>query len=161
MSRRVAAAVMVAALWTGACGSSSKKSSTPTTSAADATTTVAATTTTLASATAIGVAQPAAAIAVAMKGFSFVPDSITAKAGDVSLYISNQEPGAIDDTSYRHDLVIPVLQNGIPEGIVAGSGDFRPTESGTFTVKGLSAGTYTFYCAYHQNTMRGTLTVTS
>lgn len=161
MSRRLLIASLLVALCAGACGSSSKKSSSPTTAAVATTTTVAATTTTtLATSTAIGAVKPAGAIDVVLDAFSYKPDTITAKAGDVTFFMSNREPAAVTDPAYRHNLIIPLVVNGVTEERLAASGDFRPTESGTFTIKALPAGTYQFFCSYHHSQMTGTLTVT-
>jgi plastocyanin len=154
---------MIGSLFVGACGGSSTKTAPPSTLAATsatATTTAAPTTTTLPSSTSIGAPEPADAVNVVLKGWSFVPDTVTVKAGDVTFYVSNQESQPIGDVNYRHNLVIPQIVSGTPSGTLTKSGDFRPTESGTFSVQGLPAGTYPFYCSYHRMQMTGTLTVT-
>lgn len=98
-----------------------------------------------------------------MKGVSYVPDALSAKAGDVVFFVSNQEPTTAPEGVTLHNLVIPgPVVNGLPTTPLATSGDFHAGTSGTFSVKGLPGGTYQFYCSYHHGPggMYGTLTVT-
>lgn len=87
---------------------------------------------------------------------AFVPTEITAKAGDVSLFLTNFPNNAFP---FDHDLKI-----GHELGReIASSPRMKNGETGTLTIENMPAGEYVFWCAveqHYQNGMVGTLTVT-
>jgi uncharacterized cupredoxin-like copper-binding protein len=100
---------------------------------------------------------PAGAISVklAWQAPRFEPDQITAKAGTVVFFLRMSPDGSLAN----HNLAIG---RKIHE-VLASSGFVQPTKSAVFTVTGLQAGTYTFWCqvpAHAANGMVGQLTIT-
>jgi plastocyanin len=79
---------------------------------------------------------------VDMENFAFGPETITATAGEVSLYITNSD-------SARHTFTVDEL--GVDESIAPGQ-----SKQITFDAK---AGTFRFYCKPHDPGMEGELTV--
>jgi plastocyanin len=82
-------------------------------------------------------------VSLQAKNFDFAQTALTAKSGDVAIYFENNDP-------FAHNVKID------------GHGQ-SPDASGRtairYVFKGLSAGTYAFYCGIHTD-MNGTLTVT-
>lgn len=102
---------------------------------------------------------PAVAITVAMRSFKFEPNTLAASAGTVSFFLRNDSDQ--DDPPYDqdHDLAIGTdLTHQLARSTRVKIGD-----SAVFTVQGLEAGNYTFWCTvpgHSYNGMVGTLTVT-
>jgi plastocyanin len=123
---------------------------------------------TLASTSTVATKAPKGAIPVVLTAIDpdhglpvFQPDNLTAKAGTVVFFLQNVPPpwGSPD-----HNMWIgPSI--GVP---LAGSTDLKPKTNVIFTVKGLTPGSYMFWCtiaAPDGNThasygMKGTLTIT-
>jgi plastocyanin len=148
----VSAAVLVAS-----CGSNKTSIGAAATKPTVSASTALPTTTTLAASTAVGAPKGAGAIEVGMANFSFIPETITAKAGDVVFFLENKDPAG--DPNLHHNMLITLAVNGLPT-LVASSGDFQQGQSGTFSVKNLAPGTYAFFCSYHRSAgMTGSLTV--
>jgi plastocyanin len=91
----------------------------------------------------------------------YVPEDLTARAGDVVFLLSNTSPGT-------HNLSIgqaPLEFAGerVTNVALAASGRVRPGTSATFAVDQLPSGTYSIWCAIDNHAaegMVGTLTVT-
>ena len=82
--------------------------------------------------------------------FRFVPDTISAKAGDIRIVLKN-------DGSYPHNLSLPELH--VTSKTVSGSPGSSSTE---LTLRVDKPRTYRFICTFHdQAGMTGVLTVTS
>jgi plastocyanin len=79
---------------------------------------------------------------VDMENFAFGPETITATAGEVSFYVTNND-------SARHTFTVDEL--GVDESIAPGQ-----SKQITFDTK---AGTFRFYCKPHDPGMEGELTV--
>jgi len=147
MTRRLLVAAAVAALAVAGCGSSST-SSTPSTSATTPSTPPA-TASTPAAAPATSSASTVAIAANPSGMLMFNTDSLTAKAGKVTIEFTNHAP-------LGHNFTL-----ASPSGAVLGA---TPTFSGgtkSFTVT-LKAGKYTYYCSvpgHRAAGMQGTLTV--
>jgi plastocyanin len=56
-------------------------------------------------------------------------------------------------TDTKHELIIDTT-NGHPS-----SGDIKPDSSGQLSFKPTTTGTFTYHCAYHPQTMKGTIQV--
>jgi plastocyanin len=94
-----------------------------------------------------GAANPGTggSIAVEAKDNAFAPKSLTAKAGDITIDVK-------DTGQAPHTFTISELS--------ADSGNINAGASATVTLKGVQAGTYKFFCKYHEALgMTGTLTV--
>jgi plastocyanin len=76
--------------------------------------------------------------------FEFSKTAITAKAGDVAIYLDNQDP-------FAHNIKI----DGHGQ-----SKDANGRQSIRYVFRNLTAGAYAFYCTIHPDEMKGTLTVT-
>jgi plastocyanin len=82
--------------------------------------------------------------------FRFVPDTISARTGDIRVVLKN-------DGSYPHNLSLPDLQ--VTSKTVTGAPGSTTTE---LRLRVDKPGTYRFLCTFHdQAGMTGTLTVTS
>jgi uncharacterized cupredoxin-like copper-binding protein len=98
----------------------------------------------LASTTEVTVEQPAAAILLEMTGPPprFVPNKLSAHAGDVVFFLKNTSPAR--DEHGKHDLAIgrdrdhPLAVSDLLDG----------GRSAIFTVHGLEAGTYVIWCTF-------------
>lgn len=87
---------------------------------------------------------------------TFVPYSLTAKAGTLDLFLINP---VNEEHPFSHDLQIGTVL-GQP---LASSPVLKNGETGLFTIDALPAGDYVFWCAvnrHYQQGMTGTLTVT-
>jgi cytochrome c oxidase subunit 2 len=83
---------------------------------------------------------------------TFDPPALTAKAGQPIVFDFKNS-----DTTQPHDIAI---EKATPDGKDwIGLPVTQPSQTSTYTAPPLPAGTYTFYCAVHPQTMRGTLTV--
>jgi plastocyanin len=59
-------------------------------------------------------------------------------------------------TDTKHELIIDTGQDVLPS-----SDDINPNSSGQFSFKPTMIGTFTYHCAYHPYTMKGTIQVVS
>jgi cytochrome c oxidase subunit 2 len=84
---------------------------------------------------------------------TFNPPDLTAKANQPIVFDFHNV-----DTTQPHNVAI-VGANADGTDWVA-NGVTQPGQTSTYTAPALPPGTYTFYCAVHPTTMRGTLTVT-
>lgn len=106
-----------------------------------------------------GGTAPAGAIAVDLGSccaLTFVPYKLEAKAGTVELFLTNPTNKA---NPYKHDMHIGKVQ----DQALASSPVLKNSETGLFTIEGLAAGDYVFWCevdAHDTRGMVGTLTVT-
>lgn len=82
---------------------------------------------------------------------AFDPPALTAKANQPIVFDFHNL-----DTANPHNVAI---EHGTPEGTWSGTPIAKPGETATYSAPPLPAGTYTFFCAVHPTTMRGTLTV--
>jgi plastocyanin len=102
-------------------------------------------------------------VEIDMANYTFTPSTVTAKAGDIVFYMVNNDPPPVDIPVNRHDIILTPIVARVPSlNTIATSDDFDAGQRGTFTVKGLSAGTYQYFCRYHRagDDMVGILTVT-
>ncbi|GAC1674080.1 MAG: hypothetical protein PVS3B2_16350 [Candidatus Dormibacteraceae bacterium] len=100
---------------------------------------------------------PPGAVRVSLLDYSISPAKITVPAGPVTLYVTN-------DGKTPHNFFIrsPRGSSGSSSKIVVHSGDLKPGQAGV-VVATLSAGEYTFFCAFagHESLgMIGDFTVT-
>jgi plastocyanin len=130
---------------------------------------------TLASTTENASAAPAGAIPIQMTAVDaprFKPDTVTAKAGTVVFFLENI-PGPIFSPDHNMRIGPANVQfyadGSVSSGqVLAGTPNIRPKGRATFTVNGLTPGTYVFWCSVetpgfgnHASIgMVGTLTVT-
>lgn len=105
-------------------------------------------------------------------GPRFQPDNVTAKAGTVVFFLENVPSATLlPDHNMR---IGPACVSFYPDGsvrtghVLAGTPDIGPKEMATFTVNGLTPGTYVFWCSveagdagnHASNGMVGILTIT-
>ena len=83
-------------------------------------------------------------VTLVAQNFDFEQTAITAKAGDVAIYLENKDP-------FAHNVKI--------DGH-GGSKDAAGRQSIRYVFRDLAPGTYAFYCSLHESEMKGTLTVT-
>ncbi|HET9780483.1 MAG TPA: plastocyanin/azurin family copper-binding protein [Candidatus Dormibacteraeota bacterium] len=99
-----------------------------------------------------GSSQPSGSIQVTMTEFKFDPSSITHASGNIVFWLVNSG-------STQHDMAIrDASGKTIATSELVSAGDTQE-----FDVKGIVAGTYTFFCTQpgHEGSgMKGTLTVT-
>lgn len=99
-----------------------------------------------------GSSQPSGSIQVTMTEFKFDPSSITHASGDIVFWLVNSG-------STQHDMAIrDATGKTLFQSELVSAGDTME-----FDVKGIAAGTYTFFCTqpgHEQSGMKGTLTVT-
>jgi plastocyanin len=98
--------------------------------------------------------------------------SVKEEAGDVYRWVSSSD-GTINPTlkaspntaniikiqnptDTKHELIIDTGAGG-----QASSGDINPDSSGQLSFKPTMTGTFTYHCAYHPTTMKGTIQVVS
>lgn len=97
----------------------------------------------------------AISIKMAWQAPRYEPDQVTAKAGTVVFFLRMAPGGSLEN----HNLALgPKIHE-----VLASSGFVQPTKSAVFTVIGLQAGSYTFWCqvpGHAASGMVGTLTVT-
>jgi plastocyanin len=97
-------------------------------------------------------AQPSGSIQVTMTEFKFDPSTITHASGNIVFWLVNSG-------STQHDMAIrDSTGKTIATSELVSAGDTQE-----FDVKGIAAGTYTFYCTqpgHEASGMKGTLTVT-
>ena len=82
---------------------------------------------------------------------AFDPATLTAKAGQPIVFDFHNL-----DTTNPHNVAI---ENATPEGAWVGTPIANPGQTASYSTPPLQAGTYTYFCAVHPTTMRGTLTV--
>jgi cytochrome c oxidase subunit II len=82
---------------------------------------------------------------------TFDPPTLTAKANQPIVFDFHNL-----DTANPHDVAI---ENATPQGPWTGTPIANPGQTATYSAPALAPGTYTFFCAVHPTTMRGTLTV--
>lgn len=148
-------AASVLALAVCACGSSSSSSSRSATSSAPAPATTSSAAAASSSATTASAAKPGATVlsiaANASGSLMFTKQTLSAKAGTVTIEFTNSSPLAHNFT----------LQKGTDGAVLGATPTFSGgTKSLTLT---LAAGTYTYYCSvpgHRAAGMHGTLTVT-
>lgn len=96
--------------------------------------------------------QPSGSIQVTMTEFKFDPSSITHAGGNIVFWLVNSG-------STQHDMAIQdSTGKTIATSELVSAGDTQE-----FDVKGIAAGTYTFFCTqpgHEASGMKGTLTVT-
>jgi plastocyanin len=99
-----------------------------------------------------GSSQPAGSIQVTMTEFKFDPSTITHASGNIVFWLVNSG-------STQHDMAIRDSSGKtFATSELVSAGDTQE-----FTVSGIAAGTYTFYCTqpgHESSGMKGTLTVT-
>jgi plastocyanin len=99
-----------------------------------------------------GNAQPAGSIQVTMTEFKFDPSTITHASGNIVFWLVNSG-------TTQHDLAIrDSSSKTIAQSELVSAGD-----TFEFTVNGIAAGTYAFFCTqpgHEASGMKGTLTVT-
>lgn len=106
-----------------------------------------------------GGTAPADAISVDLGSccaLTFVPYKLEAKAGTVELFLTNPTNR---DAPFSHDMHIGTVQGQA----FASSPVLKNSETGLFTIEGLAAGDYVFWCEVNSHDvggMVGTLTVT-
>jgi uncharacterized cupredoxin-like copper-binding protein len=150
-----AAIVLVSALALAACGSSSDSSTSSSAAGSggaygSASTKTAATTTTAAAAPAAGGASTVKLSADPDGALAFVPTTLTAKAGKVTLDMTNPSSSGLEHA-------IAVEGNGVDKD----GATVQPGGSSKVTIT-LKPGTYEFYCpvpGHKAAGMKGTLTV--
>jgi plastocyanin len=91
----------------------------------------------------------------------FLPPTLTARAGDVTLYLTNKALGA---HNLALDRVPPRFNLDVVTNVPLAASDVVPARtSAAFFVTGLPAGTYYFWCTIGPHAfegMKGTLTLT-
>ena len=106
-----------------------------------------------------GGTAPAGAIAVDLGSccaLTFVPYKLEAKAGTIELFLTNPTNEA---APFSHDMHIGKVQ----DQALASSPVLKNSETGLFTIEGLAAGDYVFWCEVNSHDtqgMVGTLKVT-
>jgi plastocyanin len=99
-----------------------------------------------------GSSQPAGSIQVTMTEYKFDPSTVSHASGNVVFWLVNSG-------STQHDMAIRDSSGKtIATSELVSAGDTKE-----FTVSGIAAGTYTFYCTqpgHEASGMKGTLTVT-
>jgi uncharacterized cupredoxin-like copper-binding protein len=100
---------------------------------------------------------PPGAVRVTLLDYSITPAKISVPAGPVTLYVTND-----GKTPHNFSIRSPRGSSGSSSKIVVHSSDLRPGQAGVI-VATLSAGEYTFFCAFagHESLgMSGDFTVT-
>jgi plastocyanin len=92
---------------------------------------------------------------VGAAGAGFKTPSVTATSGDFQLCFNNEDAGVTHNVAIFKDQA--AATSGAPA--LASDTPFAGPKLDTFSVKGLSPGSYYFHCDVHPGTMTGTLTV--